>query len=140
MGRLSGKEHRHFLNAGCRQSVASALHRHGAKPESSMLQCVLGIPWSQAAKSRGEWEARPRISSLNAQGIWQRARLPAGLSPLLRAHSTGQVSDTQRQPHTGALAVPCRAAYSLGRLSACSECPSATPVLPSLHHEMKSMS
>lgn len=115
----------------------SALHRHSAKPESTMLQCVLGIPWSQAAKSRGEWEARPRISSLNAQGIWQPARLPAGISPLLRAHLTWQVSDTQRQPHIGVLAVPWSIANSLGRLSACAECLSARSVLPCHHCTMR---
>lgn len=112
-----------------------ALHRHSTKPECTVWQRVLGIPWSQAAKSRDEWEARPRISSLNAQGIWHPASLPAGMC--LRAHLTWQVSDTQRKPHTVALAAPCRIANSLGRVLACAECPSARPVLPCHHCTMR---
>lgn len=30
----------------------SVLHGHSAKPEATVLQSVLGVPWSQAAKSR----------------------------------------------------------------------------------------
>lgn len=114
----------------------SALHRHSENWVHCAAVCA-GDPLVPTAKSRCEWKRGPRISSLNAQGIglgiWQPARLPAGMSPLLRVHLPCQVSDAQRQPHSGALAAPCSIANSLGRLSACAECPSAPSVLP-CHH------
>lgn len=121
----------------------SALHRHSENWVHCAAVCA-GDPLVPTAKSRGEWERGPRISSLNAQGIglgiWQPARLPAGMSPQ-GAFTMPGVRCSKAAPQW-CFGCPLQHSQQPGEAFSLCWMPLShiSTALSSLHHEVKSMS